>query len=131
MVNLNDLAQTGDWTKEKHVPVIDYVGDWSDLKKNNPIKVKITIGKEIPHPNTAEHHIAWVNVYFLPDKEKLLQHVGKFDFNSHGASSTKIFTNPDITFSFKTEKEGTLIVFSFCNIHGLWKNESDFLYEEP
>ncbi|MFX1298297.1 MAG: class II SORL domain-containing protein [Promethearchaeota archaeon] len=125
MVDLNNLVQSADWKKEKHVPVIEIVGD---AKKGGPIKVKVSIGKEIAHPNTTEHHISWINLYFLPEGEKFPYHIGKFDFNSHGASTqgantSTVYTDPEITSSIKTEKSGTLIAFSYCNIHGLWKNE--------
>lgn len=124
MAELKDLLQTADWKQEKHVPVIEVL--------NNPVKgefiqVKVTVGKEIPHPNTTEHHISWINVYFLPDGEKFPFEIGKFEFNSHGASpqgpnTSTVYTNPEATLSFKTEKPGTILVNSYCNIHGLWSN---------
>ncbi|MFX1339997.1 MAG: desulfoferrodoxin family protein [Promethearchaeota archaeon] len=30
-----------------------------------------------------------------------------------------------MTLTFKTEKSGTVIAFSYCNIHGLWQNTLD------
>ncbi|MFX1451828.1 MAG: class II SORL domain-containing protein [Promethearchaeota archaeon] len=125
MVDLNNLVQSADWKKEKHVPVIEIIGD---AKKGGSIKIKVSVGKEIAHPNTTEHHISWINLYFLPDGEKFPYHIGKFDFNSHGASTqgantSTIYTDPEVVSSMKTDKSGTLIAFSFCNIHGLWKNE--------
>ncbi len=44
--------QTDDWKTEKHVPVID-------IKKveDGIAHVLVTVGKEIPHPNTTAHHI--------------------------------------------------------------------------
>ena len=125
MVDLNNLVQSADWKQEKHVPVIEIIGE---VKKGEPIKVNVCVGKEISHPNTTEHHIRWINIYFLPEGEKFSYHIGKSNFNSHGASTngantSTIYTNPEATLSFKTEKSGTIIAFSFCNIHGLWKNE--------
>jgi desulfoferrodoxin (superoxide reductase-like protein) len=29
---------------------------------------------------------------------------------------------------FKTEKEGTIIAFSYCNIHGLWANKEEIKF---
>jgi len=123
-MEFNELYQSADWKKEKHSPVISISGE---LKKGYALDVNVSVGKEIPHPNTTEHFIAWIDVYFLPNGEKFPVQLGKYEFNSHGASggganSSTIYTEPDVTFKFKTEKSGTLYASSYCNIHGLWEN---------
>jgi len=124
MAELKDMFQYADWKQEKHVPVIEIL---NTPVKGEAIQIKVTIGKEIPHPNTTEHHISWINVYFLPDGEKFPFEIGKFEFNSHGASTrgpntSTVYTNPEVTLSFKTENPGTIFASSYCNIHGLWSN---------
>ena len=124
MVDLNKLYQSADWKKEKHTPVIEIVGEG---KKGVPIEIKVMVGKEIAHPNTTEHHIRWIKVLFLPEGGKFPYELGKFEFNAHGESvdgpnSSTIYTEPVGHVRFKTEKSGTLIAFSYCNIHGLWQN---------
>ncbi len=127
MVDMNEMYQSADWKKEKHVPVIEIEGD---AKKAEEITIKVSIGKEIAHPNKTEHHISWINLYFLPEGEKFPYEVGKVEFNSHGASvkgpdTSTVYTEPKGLFSLKTEKSGILIAESYCNIHGLWKNIID------
>lgn len=112
MVDLNNLYQSADWKTEKHAPVIE-------ITSKDPITVHVSVGKEIAHPNTDEHHIRWIQLLFQPDGEKFPVEIGKLEFNSHGA----VTTVPKGIFSVKTEKPGMLIAFSFCNIHGFWKNE--------
>lgn len=92
------------------------------------------MGKEIAHPNTTEHHISWITVYFLPTGEKFPYEIGRFEFNSHGAStsganSSSIFSCPQIGCCFKTEKSGTIIATSSCNIHGLWESSKELKVE--
>lgn len=123
MTDLKDLLQSADWKSEKHVPVIEAP---EKIKKGEFTKVTVTAGKEIAHPNTTEHHIRWISVYFLADGEKFPYQIGKFDFNSHGESTlgpntSTIFTNSEATFSFKTDKKGTILASSYCNIHGVWQ----------
>ncbi|MFW9968931.1 MAG: class II SORL domain-containing protein [Candidatus Odinarchaeota archaeon] len=130
MVDLNNLYQSGDWKKEKHTPVIEIIGK---VKKAEPITIHAMVGKEIGHPNTTEHHIRWIEVYFLPEGEKFPYQIGKSEFSSHGASinganSSTVYSEPNINFSFKTEKSGTIIAFSSCNIHGLWQNTLDLKF---
>ncbi len=122
MKKFDELLQRADWKSEKHVPVIEVLG------KGESVKVKVSVGKEIPHPNKTEHHIAWIEVYFQPEGSKFPYMVSKCDFAAHGASvegpdSSTVYTEPSATLSFKTGKSGTLYAFSYCNIHGLWVNE--------
>jgi len=124
MTTIKDLYQSGDWKSEKHVPVIDAP---DKAKKGEAVKVTVGIGKEIAHPNTTEHHISWVEVAFHPDGEKFPYQIGRFEFSAHGASiqgpnTSTLYTIPEGVCSFKTEKSGTLLATSYCNIHGLWEN---------
>ncbi len=124
MSDLKDLFQVADWKREKHVPVIEAP---DKVKKGEFFPVKVTIGKEIAHPNKTEHHISWVDVYFLPEGEKFAYQIGKAEFAAHGASAngpdtSSVYTHHEVTLSFKTDKPGTLYATSLCNIHGLWQS---------
>jgi superoxide reductase len=121
-MGFEELLQKADWKSEKHVPVIEI------SKKGEKVNVKVSVGKEIPHPNKTEHHIAWIEVYFHPEGSKFPYVVGKVDFAAHGASvdgpdTSTVYTEPDVNLSFKTGKPGTIYAFSYCNIHGLWVNQ--------
>lgn len=124
MADIKDLIQSADWKREKHVPVIE-VPD--RVKKGEFFQVKVTIGKEIAHPNKTEHHISWIDVCFLPSGEKFAYQIGKAEFCAHGASTqgpdtSTVYTHHEVVLSFKTDKPGTLFALSRCNIHGLWQN---------
>ncbi|MBM3249657.1 MAG: Neelaredoxin [Candidatus Omnitrophica bacterium] len=124
MSEFKDLLQSADWKTEKHVPVIEAP---AKTKKGEMLKVALSVGREIAHPNTTEHHIRWITLYFLPDGEKFPCQVARFEFTSHGESvqgpnTSTIFTHPEVTASLKTEKSGQLLAASYCNIHGLWQN---------
>ncbi|MGC9366637.1 MAG: class II SORL domain-containing protein [bacterium] len=121
-MGFEELLQKADWKSEKHVPVIEI------LEKGEKIKIKVSVGKEIAHPNKTEHHIAWIELYFKPEQSKFPYFIGKADFAAHGASvegadTSTVYTEPDAAFVFKTGKSGTIYAFSYCNIHGLWVNE--------
>lgn len=121
---IKELFQSADWKSEKHVPVIEVP---QVVKKGEWIKINLSVGKAVPHPNTTEHHISWIEVYFLAEGEKFPQQLGKFNFTCHGASlqgpnASTVYTHPEVVCSFKTEKSGTVIASSYCNIHGLWEN---------
>ena len=131
MASLKDTLQSADWKAEKHVPVIDAP---DKIKKGEVIKVTVTVGKEIPHPNKTEHHITWINLFFLPKDEKFVYHIGRTEFSSHGASvqgpdTSTVYTQSQAQFSFKTDKPGTIFSTSFCNIHGLWESSKNIEVE--
>ena len=62
--HIAEKIKTADWKSEKHVPVIECK---EKIQKDELIHVKLTVGKEVSHPNTTEHHIRWIRAYFVPD----------------------------------------------------------------
>ena len=127
MKPLAELFQSADWKQEKHVPVIELP---EKAKKGENLKVTVGVGKQIGHPNTTEHHIVWIEVYFHPEGEKFPYQIGRFELASHGASvkgadTSTVYTHPEVTCTFKTEKNGTVYAISYCNIHGLWANSAE------
>lgn len=122
-IKIGQMYQTADWKQEKHVPVIDCPGT---VKAEEAFDVTVEIGKEIAHPNTTEHHIQWIALYFVPDGNKFAFDLGHFAFNSHaastdGANAGPALSDPKITAQIKLKQSGTLIATSQCNIHGLWE----------
>jgi len=86
--------KTRDVGLEKHVPVIEKVGD----------KVKVKVGS-VPHPMEEKHYIEWVEIIangkicrkFLKPGEK-----------------------PEAEFETVAER---IEAREYCNIHGLWKTK--------
>jgi len=114
-----------DWKKEKHVPAIDCA---DTVKADEMFEVKVTLGKEIAHPNTTAHHIRWIALYFHPDGEKFSYQIARCEFSAHGESTegpdtSSIYTHHAVSAWMKTKKPGTLYAVSLCNIHGLWETE--------
>jgi len=126
-MKLGERIQSADWKSEKHVPVIecpDKVG------AEKPFQVSVSVGKEIPHPNTTEHHIRWIDVYFQPEGDKFVYQVAHLDFTAHGeavkgANQGPAYTHPTASFSMQVTGPGTLLALSLCNIHGLWESSKE------
>jgi superoxide reductase len=124
MTTIGDVYQTADWKSEKHVPVIECP---DSVQADAVFDVKVTLGKEVAHPNTTEHHIRWIQLYFKPEGDKFAYQVGNFEFCAHGESAKganegPVYTNHSATASLKLKQPGTLLATAFCNIHGLWEN---------
>ncbi|HOJ13008.1 MAG TPA: class II SORL domain-containing protein [Deltaproteobacteria bacterium] len=127
MGKYGDLFQSDDWKKEKHVPVIECP---DVVKAEEPFSVKVSLGKEIAHPNTTEHHIRWIQLTFKPEGDKYAYHVGTFEFTAHGEcvegpNKGPVYTGHTATAELKVSKPGTLVAASYCNIHGLWESSKD------
>jgi len=131
MKKFGEIAQEADWKKEKHVPVIECA---DTVKADEMFEVKVGVGKEIAHPNTTEHHISWISLYFLPEGEKFPYQIGHYEFSAHGASvqgpnTSSVYTNHQVVTWFKTSKPGTVLALSLCNIHGLWQSSKEIKLE--
>ncbi len=131
MTSLGDLVQSADWKTEKHVPVIEGP---EKISKGQVLEIKVSVGKQIAHPNTTEHHIRFIEVYFLATGEKFPYQLARFEFNTHGESvqgpnTSTIFSEPKVSAVFKTEKSGVIMAVAYCNIHGLWRSEKEIKVE--
>lgn len=49
-----------------------------------PIKVEIYVSKEISHPNTVDHHIAKVLLFYVVDGSQLPIELGRAELGIHG-----------------------------------------------
>jgi superoxide reductase len=95
--------------KEKHVPIIE-IGKGSDGVDT----INVVVGKEVTHPNTIEHHIAWLEVYGVKDDGQVIA-LGRADF-------APAYTSPKVQFKLLLDGIETVYATSYCNIHGLWEN---------
>ncbi len=123
MAEFSSTIQNADWKVEKHAPVIEAP---DSVKAGEAFTVAAGLGKAIAHPNTAQHYIAWISLYFLPDGAKLPIQLAHAEFKAHAESTTDVpgpaLTNPNMSASVKLAKSGTLQAVAYCNIHGVWQS---------
>ncbi len=122
---LSEFVKSADWKSEKHVPVIECA---ETIKAGECTNIKISVGKEIAHPNTTGHHIAWIALHYVPEGAKTSIEITRCEFSAHAASAEGPDTGPAKTCSFVAvcatlAKSGTLYATAYCNIHGLWASE--------
>ncbi len=127
MKKLGEVIQSADWKAEKHVPVIECP---DTVAAGQKFPVTVSVGREIPHPNTTEHHIAWIALFFQPEGEKFTHQLGRCDFLSHGASAQganqgPAYAEPAVSGTYQLKKSGTLIALAYCNLHGLWESSRE------
>ncbi len=94
---------------ETHTPKIEAP---DTVEKGKPFTVKIKVG---PHPNTVEHSIREIHVYFYEEGRT---------FNPIHVASARFapgIAEPEITLVLKLEKSGVLYALSYCNLHGIWE----------
>lgn len=123
-MKIAEVIQTADWKTEKHVPVIVAP---ETVKAGEKFVVELSVGKEIVHPNTTEHHIRFIRLFFKPDAGKFAVEVGSFEFNAHaesaeGPNKGPVLSEPVAQAVLKLTGSGTLLAVAYCNIHGLWES---------
>jgi superoxide reductase len=129
-MSINDSLKTADFKTEKHAPVIEIP---EKISNDTSFTVTVSVGKEITHPNTTEHFIDWISLYFKPSDSQNVINLGRVDFSAHGESASgankgPAYTEPAASFVIKLKEEGKLIAISYCNIHGLWENEIEVTF---
>ena len=116
--------QAGDWKQGRPLPVIEGA---ESLALGQKLAVTVSGGKQIAHPNTTEHHIRWIQLFFQPEGDKFTYQLGNWEFNAHGESALganqgPAYSEPGVSTSVSLKKSGTLLALSYCNIHGLWES---------
>lgn len=102
--NMTDL-------EKKHFPTIEAP---DAAKAREPFDVKITLGKELEHPNEGGHFIQWVELYYndvLIGRMELVPTI--YDF--------------PVTMRIKLGKSCTLRVLARCNLHGIWEGTKELM----
>ncbi len=97
--------------KEKHVPVIE-IGKGKG--EGGADIVHVIVGKETPHPNTTEHHIAWLELFGVKKTGQVI--------NLGRATFAPAYTNPEARFQVPLADFKALCALAYCNIHGVWEN---------
>ncbi len=125
---LSEFVQSADWKNEKHVPVIECD---DSVKSGSCLPITISVGKEVAHPNTTNHHIAWIALHYVPEGAKMSIEITRCEFSAHAESAAGPDTGPAKTCSTVSicailAKSGTLYATAYCNIHGLWASEKTF-----
>ncbi len=108
---IEEFVKSGDFKGEKHVPAIIAP---KKVKKDEFFEVEVSVGKEIKHPNTLEHHIKWIDLYAKVG-DKALIHLSRLDF-------APVVSDPIAKVKIKLDSNATLIALSYCNLHGLWES---------
>jgi superoxide reductase len=99
---LPNLRESPD--RRNHAPVIDAS---ASVKKGEPVAVIVSVGRDLPYPNSTPHHIRWLEVTFHPEGARFPFHVARVEFAAH------------VQCEFRTNRPGTILASSYCNIHGL------------
>jgi superoxide reductase len=98
--------------KEIHVPRITVDKGHREGKDI----VRVVVGHEAPHPNTSEHHIAWIELYGVKKDNNQVLNLGR-------AAWAPVYSNPNVRFQInQIEAFKSFHAVAYCNIHGLWES---------
>jgi superoxide reductase len=122
MKDLGDVIYTYDMAagealgkRESHTPKIEAP---AKAKADEFVMVKVIVG---PHPNTVEHSIRWLAVFFYEEGRAFNpMTLAKVSFNAPT-------TEPEITLKVKFAKSGVIHALEYCNLHGLWSGKKEIV----
>ncbi|RLG76857.1 MAG: desulfoferrodoxin [Thermoprotei archaeon] len=102
---------------ESHTPKIEAP---DKVKAGEPFEVRIKVG---PHPNTVQHSIRWIEVYFYEEGRGFNPvHLATITF-------TPEYAEPDVTLRLRLSKGGTIYALQYCNLHGMWEGRKEIKVE--
>jgi superoxide reductase len=118
--NLGDLIYTYDMAagealgkRESHTPKIEIP---AKIKADEAFELKVSVG---PHPNTLEHSIRWMEIYFYEEGRAFNpQMLSRVEFSP-------ALTEPSVTLTVKLQKKGVIHAVEYCNLHGLWSDKKE------
>ena len=126
MNSISPAIKSADWKSEKHVPAIALP---EGAKPGEPFDAEVSVGKEIPHPNTPAHHIAWIALHFVPAGASTSIELGRAAFSAHGDSPDPARPGPAAApvarFRVLLPGPGALHAVAYCNLHGLWESTAE------
>jgi len=94
---LANYVKSGDWKGEKHVPAI-IVKD--TIKAGEVAQIKVCVGEEIAHPNTLEHHISWIKLFFVPEGGQIVE-LASNEYSANG--ELECFSEPTLFASVQAQ----------------------------
>ena len=98
--------------KEKHIPHMEIA---KGHRSGRDI-VRVVVGHETSHPNTVEHHIAWIELYGIKKDNNQVVNIGR-------ATRIPLYSNPNMRFQINNiEDFRSFHALAYCNMHGLWAN---------
>jgi superoxide reductase len=98
--------------KEKHVP---HITKDKGHKEGKDI-IRVVVGHEVPHPNTMEHHIVWIELYGVKKDNNQVINLGR-------AAWAPVYSNPNVRFQInQIEDFKSFHALAYCNLHGVWEN---------
>ena len=112
-MNFAEIIKAGkDEGSEKHVPCIEI----DKGHKSRKDIIRVIVGHDTPHPNTVEHHIAWIELYGLKKDNDQVISLGR-------ATWAPVYSNPNVRFQINQIGDfKSFYALAYCNIHGLWGN---------
>jgi superoxide reductase len=100
---MEDFETADDFTK-KHTPFIDASRD------GNTVTVTVTVGHYVPHPNTPDHFIDYIEL--RADQVP----IARYDLSA-------VAVEPKVSVVLHLDPETTLMALESCNLHGVWAAE--------
>ena len=107
-------------TKERkvqsHTPVIECP---ERVEADKIFQIKISLGNGTGHPDTEEHHVRRISLYYSDRDGKVVRQIAGIDFNTRNSSEDAPCSNYETLVTAQVASSGILHAIAYCNVHGL------------
>jgi superoxide reductase len=100
---------------QSHTPVI---GCPDKVEADKIFQIKISLGDSLGHPDTNEHHVCRVSLYYSDSEGKTVRQIAGVEFQSHSPGKDAL-SRYETIIDAKIAESGVLHAMAYCNLHGL------------
>lgn len=98
-----------------HTPVIECP---DKVEADKIFQIKISLGNGTGHPDTTEHHVRRLSLYYSDSEGRTVRQITGVEFESHSPDRDALSRYETIV-DAKIAQSGLLHAMAYCNLHGL------------
>jgi superoxide reductase len=115
MTKSPSYLQTAERKTRSHTPVIECP---DKVEADKIFQIKISLGDSTGHPDTNEHHVRRLSLYYSDSDGKTVRQITGVEFQSHSPGKDALSRYETIV-DAKITESGILHAMAYCNVHGL------------
>ena len=115
MTESRSNLKTMERNTDSHTPVIECP---DKVEAGKIFRIKLSLGNGTGHPDTTEHHICRVSLYYSDSDGKTVRQLAGVEYDSHSPERDAL-SRYETTIDAKISESGVLHAMAYCNVHGL------------
>jgi superoxide reductase len=115
MTESRPYLKTTERKTHSHTPIIECP---EKVEAGKIFQIKISLGNGTGHPDTNEHHVRRISLYYSDSEGKTVRQIAGVEFQSHHPGKEAL-SRYETMVDAKFDESGMLHAMAYCNVHGL------------